>query len=274
MKIDYHIHTKLCKHASGEMEDYVERAIELKFDEIAFTDHIPLPDGFDITHRMSLEQLDGYAEAIFKLQNRYPEITILPGIEADFYEGFEDFLCDTFRRFPFEIIILSVHFLKHWTDKNWVFSYCFPDKSLSEIYSEYLSAVEKGIRTGLFNVVGHLDLIKQPDEPLLKHNERELRGILSLVKKQNMALEINTSGLRKQIGETYPHSSIFPLLAEYQIPVTLGSDAHAPHQVGYAFDRVENELANTEGLSKVRLRNGRMILVPWHEALENKQSEA
>ena len=58
--IDYHIHTKLCKHAEGEIHQYIESAISAGLAEIAFTDHNPLPDKFDIAHRMEMEEIELY----------------------------------------------------------------------------------------------------------------------------------------------------------------------------------------------------------------------
>ena len=250
---DYHIHTKRCKHATGEPEEFVEQAIRLGLKAIAFTDHIPLPNGFDSAHRMDLNEIDDYVNDVLNLQKRYSEITIRLGIEADFIDGFESFLQKTLHAYPFEIVILSVHFLAHWPKGNWVFNYNFPGKPIKEIYSEYLQAVKRGIETGLFNVVGHLDLIKRPGTSLLTHNEKEVREILTLAKEKNMAVEINTSGLRKAIGETYPHLSFLPLIAEYDLPVTLGSDAHAPHQVGFEFEKVAREVGKVKGLRRAFL---------------------
>ncbi len=236
---DFHIHTKRCKHASGEPQEYVEQAIRMGLKEIAFTDHIPLPHGFDRAHRMDPDELDDYVNDVLTLQKQYSEIVIHLGIEADFIDGFEPFLKKTLSAYPFEIKILSVHFLAHWPQGNWVFQYNFPGKPIKEIYAEYLQAVKRGIETGLFNVVGHLDLIKRPNMPLLKHNEREVREVLAAARENGMAIEINTSGLRKKIGEPYPDFSFLPLIAEYGLPVTLGSDAHAPQQVGFSFDKVK-----------------------------------
>ncbi len=263
MKIDYHIHTRLCKHASGEMVEYVEQAIAQGFDEIAFTDHIPLPQGFDQAHRMTFQELDDYLTEVEKLKTRYREIRIVTGIEADFYDGFEDFLAQFLRKFPFQIVILSVHFIRHWPKGNWAFSYHFPNRPLKEVYSDYLQAVMRGIETGLFNVVGHLDLIKRDGQPLLQQNRAEVRQVLQKAQKHQMAVEINTSGLRKEIGETFPHSSIWPLLAEYGLPVTMGSDAHAPTQVGFAFETVEKKLATIPNLQKVRWKDGAFQPVAW-----------
>ena len=42
---DYHIHTKRCGHAIGEMEEYVKNAIRKGLREIGFSDHLPLVTG-------------------------------------------------------------------------------------------------------------------------------------------------------------------------------------------------------------------------------------
>ncbi len=264
MKLDYHIHTKLCKHANGEMADYVEQALKLGIKEIAFTDHIPLPENFDLAHRMALSEMDIYLNEIEKLKTRFGnDIQILTGIEADFYDGFEDYLDDFLRRFPMDIVILSVHFIRDWPAGNWAFSYHFPGRPLKEIYSDYLQALMRGVETGLFNVLGHLDLIKRDEARLLDGNEEEVRRLLALVSQQKMAVEINTSGLRKEIGETYPHQSLWPLLADFELPVTMGSDAHAPNQVGLRFAEIERQLAAIPGLQKVRWINGKFEPVAW-----------
>ena len=259
MRADYHIHTNRCKHAQGQMQEYVEKAIQLQIPEIAFTDHIPLPDGFDAPHRMSYNEVEDYLNDIEMLRQNYPDIKIYAGIEADFYDGYTEYLYQTFQQFNFDIIILAVHFIKGWPKNNWVFSYYFPNRPIHEIYSDYLQAIKRGINTGLFDIVGHLDVIKNEDFPLLNTNKPELLDVLECVKKQSMAVEINTSGLRREIKEIYPNLNILPLLEEFNIPITLGSDAHKPEQVGYQFDTVEKMLLNypnirfayiTEGILK------------------------
>jgi len=245
---DYHIHTKLCNHASGEMYEYVEAAIEKGIKEIAFTDHIPLPNQFDIAHRMQESDLDLYVEEIEKLRTKYPEISIKCGIEADYYEGFEDYLFNFFQYYDFELVIMSVHFVKDWPDNNWAFSYYFPDKSFKDIYGDYLRAMQKGIKSGLFDIIGHFDIIKSEDEPILKHCREEVEETLLLASEQNMAVEINTSGLRRAISEPYPNLEILPLITKYNLPLTLGSDAHKPDDVGYLFDEISKLILKEENI--------------------------
>jgi histidinol-phosphatase (PHP family) len=239
---DYHIHTKLCKHAQGEMYEYVEKAIDHGLKEIAFTDHIPLPDSFDIAHRMREEELEAYCKSIQTLQQTYPEISILCGIEADYYEGFEEYLSKTIDRFSFDLVIMSVHFIKDWPANNWVFSYYFPDHTLSQIYSEYTAALSKAIETKLFDIVGHFDLIKSPDASLLEKNGHEVDNLLKLIKQNDMTVEINTSGMRKHIDDLFPEKKIIERIIQQGISITIGSDAHQPNHVGFYFLELSNYL--------------------------------
>ncbi len=260
MIADYHVHTKLCKHARGEMEEYVESALAQGLTEMAFTDHIPLPDNFDIAHRMDESDLEGYIKKIASLRKAYPGINIKTGIEADFYDGFETYLSVFLERYKFDLVIMSVHFIKDWPEGNWAFSYSFPDKFLTEIYNDYLEALLRGIRTGLFNIIGHLDLVKSAGQPLLQENTALVKQILLEAKKQNMAIEINSSGLRRKIKEPYPDYSFLPLIAESGLPVTLGSDAHEPQHVGFSFPEIEEHLSAFPMINMARFRAGKMQL--------------
>ena len=47
-----------------------------------------------------------------------------------------------------------------------------------------------------------------------------------------MVLEINMAGFRKPIKESYPSIPLLKKAYELKIPITFGSDAHTPKQVG------------------------------------------
>jgi histidinol-phosphatase (PHP family) len=250
--IDYHNHTKLCKHAEGEVYQYVEKAISLGITEIAFTDHIPLPNNFDIGHRMTDKEMDVYIGWVKKAQERYPEIKILFGIEADYYEGFEEYTEKFLQQYEFDLVIMSIHFLKNWPDGSWVFNYDFPDRSFEDIYTEYLKTISKGIKTGLYDVVGHLDIIKTAGQSMFKLVPEELSKVIQDVHIQNMVVEINSSGYRKTINEPYPSFEMLGLLKDNNIPICVGSDSHAPHQVGLQFNEVYKTL-NDSGIEYLTL---------------------
>jgi histidinol-phosphatase (PHP family) len=55
---------------------------------------------------------------------------------------------------------------------------------------------------------------------------------LNAAKKHNCAIELNTAGLRKDCREIYPSRQILELAFQKGVPITFGSDAHAPGEVG------------------------------------------
>lgn len=256
--IDYHNHTTLCKHAKGKISQYVERAIELGISEIAFTDHGPLPEKFDIDHRMNLYEMDKYMNWIHGAQRNYPEIKILAGIEMDYYEGFEKFTENFLKKYDFDIVIMTVHFIKNWPDGNWVFNYDQNNKTVKEIYKDYLHAVIKGIDTGLFDVVGHIDLIKKADMPLLHLIPNLVNKLLNKIKETGMVIEINTSGFRRKISDSYPGLDWIDLIIKFDIPICIGSDAHSPEQVGLNFNTVYNFIKE-KGINKIACFDKRKI---------------
>lgn len=252
---DYHIHTPFCRHAHGNMSDYIESAIEKGIVEVCFTDHIPLPDGFDSSHRMAPEEITAYLEEIMRLREMYPEISILMGIEADYIEGYEKYLEKFLSRYPFDMVIMAVHFIKGWPQNSWVFSYSYTEKTLPRLYHEYFEAMRKGINTGLFDVVGHLDIIKRPRFPVLETNAADIEKILDCVLKKDMSIEINISGLRKSIGETYPSFDVVEKIAEKGIPMIIGSDSHTPQYIGSQFYDVLKEVSKFKGFKLARYKN-------------------
>lgn len=56
-KINFHTHTKRCKHAKGEDKDYIDAAIKNNLDILGFSDHGPYPDNrFNL--RMNFYQIE------------------------------------------------------------------------------------------------------------------------------------------------------------------------------------------------------------------------
>ena len=66
--------------------------------------------------------------------------------------------------------------------------------------------------------------------------------IKKAIKKADMAVEINTAGLRKPVKELYPSDEILEMLVEENIDITLSSDAHSPLQVGFGYEKALEKL--------------------------------
>lgn len=66
MRIDLHNHTTLCNHASGSMDEYIAKAIDLGIDIYGFSCHSPMD--FDPNYRMKLEELPLYCQMVENIQ--------------------------------------------------------------------------------------------------------------------------------------------------------------------------------------------------------------
>ena len=111
-------------------------------------------------------------------------------------------------------------------------------------------------KSGKFDIVGHLDLIKV-FKFLPKKDVRLLASdALKAIKNSNMVLEVNTAGLRKPIGELYPSRELLEVAYELDIPITFSSDAHSVEQVGFSYD-IATSIVKEIGYTKAATFEGR-----------------
>jgi len=227
MLIDLHNHTPLCNHAKGEPEEYIQKAIEKGIEVYGFADHAPME--FDYEYRMGFEQMDEYEQKIKSLSRKYDNIKILLGYEVDFTPVIDKRVLQR----NVDYLIGSVHFLDNWGFDNPEFIKEWNDRDVNDVYMEYFSLIEKMADSGLFNIIGHIDLVKvfgyKPEKPVKDIAKNAIKAI----KKAGMAVELNTAGLRKPVKELYPGDEILEMILEEKIDITFSSDAHSPEQVGY-----------------------------------------
>ena len=69
MKANFHTHTYRCNHATGDVRDYVEAAVQAGFDMLGMSDHTPWPNVVGVG--MSVDQLPGYVATIDSLREEY-----------------------------------------------------------------------------------------------------------------------------------------------------------------------------------------------------------
>lgn len=254
MLIDYHTHTSLCKHAEGELEEYIRHAVGIGLDEIGCSEHSPMPNEFDIEHRMTIEQFDTlYAPAVGEMIEKYRgTIRVRRGVEADFYPGTEEWVAGFIRQREFDYVIGSVHFLGEWGFDSAVFVHRYEERNIDEAYEQYFEAIRKSAKCGLFDIIGHCDLVKKFGHRSTKDMTEPIRETMRTIKEHGLCIEINTSGLRKPVNEVYPSQAILAIANEFNIPLTLGSDAHHPSDVGRDFD-LAVELIERYGRGRVAI---------------------
>jgi histidinol-phosphatase (PHP family) len=233
---DYHMHTPLCRHAVGEPVDYARRALETGLTEIGFSDHSPMrQDDFD-NWRMNLSQLDEYVEKVRKAQKDFPQLTIRLALEVDFFPNGGDWVRELAARHPWDYFIGSVHYVSDsWAIDDPQKLSEWKHRDSFEVWSAYFERLTLAAESGLFEIIGHADLPKKFGHRPTRDGTALYAKFLDAAKKSGCAIELNTAGLRKDCKEIYPSREILKLAFQKGVPITFGSDAHAPGEVGMNF---------------------------------------
>jgi histidinol-phosphatase (PHP family) len=269
---DYHVHTERCGHARGRAEEYVAAARERGLSAIGISDHLPSLHGRDPELSMALEDLDAYVAEVLELKRRYPGYVLL-GIEADYRPDTVDALPALLASQSFDYVIGSVHHVDGWGFDDPRQKELWQGKDVDKVYRRYLELVSEAAECGLFTILGHLDLVKKwghrPSDSLTAEVER----LAGRVAAAEVAVELNTSGLRKPVGEIYPGLAMLEPLARQGVAITFGSDSHRPEDVGKDFELALRS-AHQAGFSRylvLRGREGRradQVLLPLPESCD------
>ncbi|GAX62852.1 histidinol phosphatase and related hydrolases of the PHP family [Candidatus Scalindua japonica] len=237
--IDYHIHTSRCGHADGKMIDYVKKAIECGIDEIGFNDHLPLngDSGKVLGLAMGLEELPGYVKEVKQLRKLFPQIRIKLGVEADYTPESVSYTRELLNKYNFDYVVGSVHYIGEWAFDHPGEREKWDSKDVDLVYKDYFELLRKSARTSLFDIIGHCDLVKKFGDRPNNEISQDLEDTAKVFKECGVAIEINTSGLRKPVSEIYPSCDILNVYQKYDIPIVFGSDAHTPDDVGRDFDK-------------------------------------
>lgn len=239
LPLDAHLHTSLSPDSDVPIDVYAAAALERGIAELAITDHVDFEPG-----------APAYAYATFKDRERMVReagerwgplgVAIRFGVELTYDRSWEADIRDHLARHAYDFTIGSVHDTvdspySPGNVRNWV-----EGRSLREIVAPSFDQVEAAARSGLFDTLGHLDVVKRYLHPYVSTralaDAPELyEPILEALVDSGTALEINTSGLRHPVGETYPSEAI---VRRFQAmggrAVTVGSDAHRASHFGWA----------------------------------------
>lgn len=204
--------------------------------------------------QVRVTSIHNFTRAIQEAKERWAKrgVILRLGIEADYFIGGERELQELLALGDWDYVIGSVHFIDGWGFDNPDTKEYFEEHQLHTLYHTFFTTVEKAVRSELFDIVAHLDNIKvfnyRLDENIqLPYYETIARALVET----NTATEIN-AGLyyRYPVQEMCPSPLYLHVLAQYQVPITLSSDAHYPNDLGnYVEDNVE--ILRNHGVSHV-----------------------
>ena len=258
MPADYHSHTPLCNHAEGTPQEYVDAALAAGISEYGISDHAPvLPEPFD-DWRMLSSELDQYyswiAEAREHAAGRLP---IRAGLECDWLPGCRAWIEDLAGRYPWDYLIGSVHYLgDRWDFDNPKWLGRWAETDVEETWTRYWEEYAAMAESGLFDILGHPDLIKKfgfrPEGDLQRFYEPAVEAIAA----SGCVIELNTAGWHKPCAEQYPAADFLHTARDAGVPLVISADAHAPKEVGRDFERAI-AMAKEAGYTETVLFEGR-----------------
>jgi len=231
-KTDYHMHSNYSDGRSVP-EDYISPAISAGLSEIGFSEHLALfkdNDGLN----MNPLNISTYISHMQTLQKNTKGIKIKIGLEVDFFEGKEEEIKSFLAPLPLDYIIGSVHYLGEKTvDVGPEF---YEGKSIDRLFEAYFDSVVIAVSSGLFDIIGHCDLIRiygyKPSFSL----EPFYRKLAKTLKIHDIAFEVNTNGRNRPLADFYPDRQFLHVFRDEKVPVCVNSDAHMPSRVGQYFD--------------------------------------
>src|SRR5579862_4619457 len=223
MLADYHMHTPLCRHATGSPAEYAASAVAKGMDEIGFADHNPMPSPFD-DWRMDIAELPQYLGLVEEAREKYPRLSIRLGLECDFIPGQEKWIEELAGRADWDYLIGSVHYIAPgWDVDNPKWIGRFRERPVAEIWDLYWDAYVRCIRSGLFDFMAHPDLVKKfgfrPEGDLRRYYEPAIAALAET----GVPFEINTAGLSKEVAEIYPSAEFLRLAREAGVPLHINS---------------------------------------------------
>ena len=229
--VDYHMHSIL-SDGKDTYEEMIRVAIAKGLDEIGFSDHVCLKP---VEWSIQLVGIPVMTEQILDLKQKYEDvIKIRYGIELDYFPGRETELKDIIESIPLDFVIGSVHFIDDWNfdcDQS-----LYGKWSNDELYEHYFGLIQQAASSGLFDTIGHLDIIKKFRVYPESNQDKLFEDTIKLIKENDLVVELNTGGVDRPCAEFTPGPKLLEMCFRHKVPVTLSSDAHRATQIARHYE--------------------------------------
>lgn len=278
MKKDGHTHTEYCPHGKvKDMEELIQRAIQLGFTDYSITEHAPLPPQILQQHAagdrevwdtasMALHDVEHYLQKCAALRKKYAsDIQIHIGFELDFFEEEQAWTTDFLNEYGPQLDdgVLSVHFLAG-RGGLWGIDYSFEEyktgivdyhgsfqKAQEEYYRMLLQSVRADLGSYKPKRLGHITLCQKFEKDFAEEISLSNQSLLQvqelylLAKQQQYELDLNTAGFDKAAYQkSYPPIGMIKQAIALGIPLVFGSDTHALEEVGRHYEQVAEFLTD------------------------------
>ena len=275
MRADYHLHCEFSDDSRERMETQIERAIELKLDEICFTDHVDygikkdwsegniiwrggdaMSSGVEGKDPLANVNYPEYFSKIDRMRETYRgQIVIKKGLEFGIQSITADQFQELYNRYQDELdfVLFSMHQvnnLEFWTQD---FQRGKTQKEYNEEYYREIYKTQKIFKD--YSVLAHLDLIVRYDKNGVypfENVEDMIAEILKLAIADGKGIELNTSSWKYGLADTQPSRAILKLYKDLGGRIlTAGSDAHVAKMLADHLDEGYTILRDEIGFKEI-----------------------
>ncbi|HKG18483.1 MAG TPA: histidinol-phosphatase HisJ family protein [Candidatus Limnocylindrales bacterium] len=258
--LDAHLHTDQSPDSSVPIDVYAALAVERGIPEIAITDHV------DFDHRdpaYEYTRFEDRERVVRGAADRWAKegVVIRFGAELTYNRRWDADVRDHLARHRYDYVIGSVHDWPespYWPSRVRAF---IEGRSLDEILEPYYTEIIAAARSGLFDTIGHLDVVKRYLHPFITPRDLAARQdlqepALRAIIESGAVLEVNSSGLRYPGAETYPSAAVVARYRELGGErVVVGSDAHSRGSFAARLDESYGHIA-AAGFDALSFRRG------------------
>jgi histidinol-phosphatase (PHP family) len=184
---------------------------------------------------MKKSDLETYVGWVREAQRKFPELPIKLGLEVDFIPGCEEWVRELAAMYPWDFFLGSIHFIGEFPVDDRAEDWASAD--VDARWREYFELWKQAAHSWLFDALAHPDLPKKFNFRPQKDFTAVYEDALRAAAESEVAIEVSTAGLQKPCKEIYPSEQFLRIARRLNVPITLGSDAHAPQDVGRDFGR-------------------------------------
>jgi histidinol-phosphatase (PHP family) len=213
---------------------------------------------------MPLDRLAEYvADVRAAAADAPPGLTVRRGVEADFFPGQEAAIRAALAGHDFDYIIGSVHYVGEFAvdESRPAWDRLSPDER-EAMHRGYWERLVGLAQTGLYDIVGHLDLPKKFGYRSESDLSAEISAALDAIAAADMAVEVNTAGWHTMAREAYPAPDLLRECHRRGIPTQINADAHMPATLTRDFDRAAALLREAGYTQVTRFADRQRTLVP------------
>lgn len=257
---------------SYTLEAMCEAALKAGLSEIAVTDHYdvnPLPDGIDFPPAVLS---DVYTDVMGAREKYKGKLKVLFGIELGQPTQNEPLALKLLGDYKYDFIIGSLHNVENEMDFYFIDYKNVSKNKLIRLWEAYLNETLTHIEwgKGRFHTLAHFGYLiryykKNGLADMVSFSDKIdiVSEIFKKVIDCNMALEINTSGIRQGLGECIPSDFCLKLYRDLGGEMfTIGSDAHYAKDIGNAI---------TDGYERIKALGVDHIMVSDNGELVKKK---